>query len=174
MIESHINEGRQDVPPAGPSALKHGVSITDACVDWASTVKMLDQLDQVRSFFFFFFPFCVSAFLTRVYLILCRLFRRGVRPSWLLGWIDLLLSNACKLQRPLRPLRHSDLVARGSVQKYRFYVFCYFFSTHAVLHSFALDISLLLLVCMYISPGFSSCFHITPNLSEQFTLHWVT
>jgi len=55
MIESHINEGRQDVPPAGPSALKHGVSITDACVDWASTVKMLDQLDQVRSFFFFSF-----------------------------------------------------------------------------------------------------------------------
>lgn len=45
MIESHINEGRQDVPPAGPSALKHGVSITDACVDWASTVKMLDALD---------------------------------------------------------------------------------------------------------------------------------
>ena len=46
MIESHINEGRQDVPPAGPSALKHGVSITDACVDWASTVEMLDALDR--------------------------------------------------------------------------------------------------------------------------------
>jgi len=46
MIESNINEGRQEVPPAGPSALKHGVSITDACVDWASTVQMLEMLDR--------------------------------------------------------------------------------------------------------------------------------
>ncbi|KAH9948454.1 hypothetical protein B0H21DRAFT_733369 [Amylocystis lapponica] len=46
MIESHINAGRQDVPPEGPAALKHGVSITDACVDWETTVEMLDQLDQ--------------------------------------------------------------------------------------------------------------------------------
>jgi len=45
MIESHINEGRQDVPEAGPSALKYGVSITDACVEWARTVEMLDALD---------------------------------------------------------------------------------------------------------------------------------
>ncbi|KAI9455414.1 hypothetical protein F5148DRAFT_392709 [Russula earlei] len=45
MIESHINEGRQDVPDAGPSALKYGVSITDACVDWQTTVGMLDQLN---------------------------------------------------------------------------------------------------------------------------------
>ncbi|KAH9921100.1 uncharacterized protein B0H18DRAFT_1021883 [Fomitopsis serialis] len=46
MVESHINAGRQDVPPEGPAALKHGVSITDACVDWASTVEMLDKLNQ--------------------------------------------------------------------------------------------------------------------------------
>ncbi|PPQ90291.1 hypothetical protein CVT25_013116 [Psilocybe cyanescens] len=46
MIESHINEGRQDVPPAGPAGLKHGVSITDACVDWETTVTMLNKLDQ--------------------------------------------------------------------------------------------------------------------------------
>ncbi|PPQ70621.1 hypothetical protein CVT26_010049 [Gymnopilus dilepis] len=46
MIESHINEGRQDVPPEGPAGLKHGVSITDACVDWETTVSMLDQLDR--------------------------------------------------------------------------------------------------------------------------------
>ncbi|KAI0759086.1 3-deoxy-7-phosphoheptulonate synthase [Fomes fomentarius] len=45
MIESHINAGRQDVPPEGPSALKHGVSITDACVDWDTTVTMLDDLN---------------------------------------------------------------------------------------------------------------------------------
>jgi 3-deoxy-7-phosphoheptulonate synthase len=48
MIESHINGGRQDVPEEGPKALKHGVSITDACVDWDATVKMLDQLNEVR------------------------------------------------------------------------------------------------------------------------------
>lgn len=48
MIESHINEGRQDVPPEGPSGLKYGVSITDACVDWQTTVGMLDRLDTVR------------------------------------------------------------------------------------------------------------------------------
>jgi len=45
MIESHINEGRQDVPPEGPSCLKYGVSITDACVDWQTTVGMLDRLN---------------------------------------------------------------------------------------------------------------------------------
>lgn len=47
MIESNINEGRQDVPAAGPATLKHGVSITDACVDWESTVNMLDSLNEV-------------------------------------------------------------------------------------------------------------------------------
>lgn len=45
MVESHINAGRQDVPPEGPAALKHGVSITDACVDWETTVQMLDGLN---------------------------------------------------------------------------------------------------------------------------------
>jgi len=46
MIESNINEGRQDVPAAGPAALKHGVSITDACVNWEKTVSMLDSLNE--------------------------------------------------------------------------------------------------------------------------------
>ncbi|KAG1852642.1 hypothetical protein C8R48DRAFT_724322 [Suillus tomentosus] len=46
MIESHINSGRQDVPAEGPSGLKHGVSITDACVDWECTVGMLDRLNE--------------------------------------------------------------------------------------------------------------------------------
>jgi len=45
MVESHINEGRQDVPDAGPSELKYGVSITDACIEWARTVEMLDALN---------------------------------------------------------------------------------------------------------------------------------
>jgi 3-deoxy-7-phosphoheptulonate synthase len=44
MIESNINEGNQKVPAAGPSALKKGVSITDACIDWDSTVTVLEDL----------------------------------------------------------------------------------------------------------------------------------
>ncbi|KAI6147903.1 3-deoxy-7-phosphoheptulonate synthase [Pisolithus tinctorius] len=46
MVESHINAGRQDVPAEGPSGLKYGVSITDACVDWETTVGMLDRLNE--------------------------------------------------------------------------------------------------------------------------------
>jgi 3-deoxy-7-phosphoheptulonate synthase len=49
MIESHINEGKQDVPAEGPANLKYGVSITDACIDWQTTVTMLDHLDSVRA-----------------------------------------------------------------------------------------------------------------------------
>ncbi|KAG9035987.1 hypothetical protein FS837_001772, partial [Tulasnella sp. UAMH 9824] len=46
MVESNLCAGRQDVPPEGPSALKRGVSITDACVDWESTVAMLRRLNE--------------------------------------------------------------------------------------------------------------------------------
>ncbi len=50
MIESHINEGSQKVPPEGPSGLKKGVSITDACISWETTVDVLEQLaDAVRT-----------------------------------------------------------------------------------------------------------------------------
>ncbi|KAF9427273.1 3-deoxy-7-phosphoheptulonate synthase [Podila epigama] len=49
MIESNLVEGRQDVGPAGKDALVYGQSITDACVDWNDTVKMLEDLaDAVR------------------------------------------------------------------------------------------------------------------------------
>lgn len=44
MIESHINEGNQKVPAEGPSALKKGVSITDACINWDSTVEVMEDL----------------------------------------------------------------------------------------------------------------------------------
>lgn len=44
MIESNLAEGRQDVPVGGKAGLKRGVSITDACVDWDTTVVMLDGL----------------------------------------------------------------------------------------------------------------------------------
>jgi 3-deoxy-7-phosphoheptulonate synthase len=44
MIESHLNEGRQDLQPGKP--LAHGVSITDACIGWDDTVVALDQLAE--------------------------------------------------------------------------------------------------------------------------------
>jgi 3-deoxy-7-phosphoheptulonate synthase len=48
MIESHLEEGRQDLQPGVP--LKHGVSITDACLSWAQTRPVLQQLaDAVRA-----------------------------------------------------------------------------------------------------------------------------
>ncbi|KAK4199274.1 hypothetical protein QBC40DRAFT_282214 [Triangularia verruculosa] len=44
MIESNINEGNQKVPAEGPAALKKGVSITDACINWDTTVTVLEDL----------------------------------------------------------------------------------------------------------------------------------
>lgn len=50
MIESNINEGNQKVPPEGPSGLLEGVSITDACIGWETTVTVLEDLaDAVRA-----------------------------------------------------------------------------------------------------------------------------
>ncbi len=46
MIESHLEEGRQDL---GKGELRHGVSITDACISFAQTEPVLRQLaDAVR------------------------------------------------------------------------------------------------------------------------------
>ncbi len=42
MIESHLNEGRQDVIPGQP--LRYGQSITDACIGWDATVQLLERL----------------------------------------------------------------------------------------------------------------------------------
>lgn len=42
MVESHINAGRQDLVAGKP--LAYGVSITDACINWDDSVKLLDQL----------------------------------------------------------------------------------------------------------------------------------
>jgi 3-deoxy-7-phosphoheptulonate synthase len=44
MIESHLNEGRQDPHPGKPLAF--GVSITDACLGWEDTVQVLNQLAE--------------------------------------------------------------------------------------------------------------------------------
>ena len=40
MLESHLEFGSQPLPP-DPSALKYGVSITDACMDWNTTAALL-------------------------------------------------------------------------------------------------------------------------------------
>lgn len=40
MIESHLHEGKQPIP-ADLSQLRYGVSITDACVGWETTERML-------------------------------------------------------------------------------------------------------------------------------------
>ena len=42
MIESHLQEGRQDIVPG--QALKHGVSVTDACISLEQTLPVLQEL----------------------------------------------------------------------------------------------------------------------------------
>ncbi|CED85375.1 3-deoxy-7-phosphoheptulonate synthase [Phaffia rhodozyma] len=44
MFESNLNEGRQDIPKNGQPA--YGISVTDACVNWETTVDMLNQLNE--------------------------------------------------------------------------------------------------------------------------------
>lgn len=65
MIESNLEEGRQDIPPSGREGLKRGVSVTDgehshlyldlrgssclfvlACISWNTTVGVLDRLRE--------------------------------------------------------------------------------------------------------------------------------
>jgi len=41
MLESNLAEGRQDLPAGGKSQLAYGKSITDGCIDWATTEKLL-------------------------------------------------------------------------------------------------------------------------------------
>lgn len=44
MIESHLEEGRQDLKPGEP--LRYGVSVTDACIGWAQTEPVLRELAE--------------------------------------------------------------------------------------------------------------------------------
>jgi 3-deoxy-7-phosphoheptulonate synthase len=44
MLESFLAAGRQDPAPA--ASLRYGQSITDGCIDWATTVEVLDGLAQ--------------------------------------------------------------------------------------------------------------------------------
>lgn len=49
MIESNHHEGNQSVPKEGPQALKYGISITDACVNFEKTIEMLNELNEVST-----------------------------------------------------------------------------------------------------------------------------
>ena len=50
MLESFLVGGRQELNPGGPRPLTYGQSITDACLDWESTVGVLDAVaGAVRS-----------------------------------------------------------------------------------------------------------------------------
>jgi 3-deoxy-7-phosphoheptulonate synthase len=42
MVESHLVAGRQDQVPGQP--LRYGQSITDACIDWTTSIGVLDRL----------------------------------------------------------------------------------------------------------------------------------
>lgn len=45
MVESHINFGAQKIP-ADLSQLKYGVSVTDACIDWATTESAVHKMSE--------------------------------------------------------------------------------------------------------------------------------
>lgn len=50
MIESNIGEGTQKVGPEGKAGLKYGVSITDSCIGWDETERVLKTLaDGVKA-----------------------------------------------------------------------------------------------------------------------------
>ena len=45
MLESNLNAGSQTIPQ-DLSSLKYGVSITDSCIDWATTAQLLRKLHR--------------------------------------------------------------------------------------------------------------------------------
>ena len=47
MMESHLVAGRQDIKPDTP--LTYGQSVTDACIDWETTVPMLEDLARAAA-----------------------------------------------------------------------------------------------------------------------------
>jgi len=44
MVESHLIAGRQDLVPGKP--LNYGQSVTDACIGWEDSVRVLDVLAE--------------------------------------------------------------------------------------------------------------------------------
>jgi len=50
MVESNLNAGNQAIPDKLED-LEYGVSVTDACVDWAATEAMIRDLrDRVKPY----------------------------------------------------------------------------------------------------------------------------
>ena len=43
MLESHLNAGNQSSNGKKPSELEYGVSITDGCINWDETSKLIQQ-----------------------------------------------------------------------------------------------------------------------------------
>jgi len=48
MLESHLEAGRQDLQ-GGREGLRYGVSVTDACIDWATTDSLVRELAERMS-----------------------------------------------------------------------------------------------------------------------------
>ena len=46
MIESHLNGGSQSLTP-GAAGLAYGVSVTDGCIDWSTTERILREADAM-------------------------------------------------------------------------------------------------------------------------------
>lgn len=44
MLESHINSGNQKADGVPQDELEYGVSITDGCIDWATTESLISQM----------------------------------------------------------------------------------------------------------------------------------
>jgi len=44
MVESHLVAGRQDLVPG--KELTYGQSVTDGCIDWDSSVQVLEGLAE--------------------------------------------------------------------------------------------------------------------------------
>ena len=42
MVESYLEEGNQPIPQL-PAQLRYGVSVTDSCLGWEATERMLRQ-----------------------------------------------------------------------------------------------------------------------------------
>ncbi|MCK5666808.1 MAG: 3-deoxy-7-phosphoheptulonate synthase, partial [Thiotrichaceae bacterium] len=45
MLESHLHKGNQSIPD-DLNQLKYGVSVTDACIDWPTTEKLLRNMAE--------------------------------------------------------------------------------------------------------------------------------
>ena len=48
LLESNLEPGRQSWQPG--TALRHGVSITDACIGWEETEKLLHEIAETVRF----------------------------------------------------------------------------------------------------------------------------